>query len=158
MVIDIGIGIGIGIGRDVARRVSTWERTWERTWKHIIMHEINTNKNQNNMATDKFQNKYRILSARAKWHDYGGGMYFITICTKHKIHFFGNVCNGEMKFTPIGAYLNEQIKSANQHYPYCEIPLFVVMPNHWHAIVIVDGDKIPYQRRQCGGNGGNYTQ
>ena len=34
---------------------------------------------------DIFRNKYRIPSARAEWHDYNGGVYFITICTT--IHF-----------------------------------------------------------------------
>jgi len=34
------------------------------------------------MSKDKFQDKYRIESARAKWHDYDNGFYFVTICTK----------------------------------------------------------------------------
>jgi hypothetical protein len=38
----------------------------------------------------KYQNKYRIPSARAPWWDYAnGGAYFITICTAHRIHYFG---------------------------------------------------------------------
>lgn len=24
---------------------------------------------------------------RAKWHDYKGGEYFVTICTKDRVHF-----------------------------------------------------------------------
>jgi hypothetical protein len=35
------------------------------------------------VANKKFQNKYRIPSARARWHDYSGGAYFITVCTKN---------------------------------------------------------------------------
>ena len=31
-----------------------------------------------------YQNRFRIESARATWHDYNGGIYFITICTAHK--------------------------------------------------------------------------
>lgn len=34
------------------------------------------------MTDDKFQDQYRIPSARAIWHDYNGGTYFVTICTK----------------------------------------------------------------------------
>jgi REP element-mobilizing transposase RayT len=42
------------------------------------------------MMTDKFQHKYRIPSARAPWWDYSqNGAYFITICTQHRVHYFG---------------------------------------------------------------------
>ena len=40
----------------------------------------------------KFQNKYRIESARASWWNYGwAGAYFITICTQNRSHYFGNI-------------------------------------------------------------------
>ena len=41
------------------------------------------------MSDEKFKGKYRIKSARASWHDYNGGAYFITICTKNRVHYFG---------------------------------------------------------------------
>lgn len=41
----------------------------------------------------KFQNRYRIPSARAAWHDYNGGLYFVTVCTKNRKHFFGEITN-----------------------------------------------------------------
>lgn len=41
---------------------------------------------------EKFQNKYRIPSARLKGYDYGShGMYFVTVCTKNKNHYFGTI-------------------------------------------------------------------
>ena len=40
---------------------------------------------------DKYQNKYRVPSARANWHDYNGGVYFVTICTKNREHYFGEI-------------------------------------------------------------------
>ena len=43
------------------------------------------------MTDDKFKNKYRIQSARAAWHDYSGGTYFVTICTKNREHYFGEI-------------------------------------------------------------------
>ena len=40
----------------------------------------------------KFQNKYRIPSAQLQNWDYGeNGAYFITICTKNMVHYFGDV-------------------------------------------------------------------
>jgi hypothetical protein len=44
------------------------------------------------MMTDKFQNKYRILTNRLRGYDYGSsGFYFLTIYTKHCIHHFGDI-------------------------------------------------------------------
>ncbi|MBO7462444.1 MAG: transposase [Bacteroidales bacterium] len=87
-------------------------------------------------------------SPRAKWHNYSGAEYFITICTKNREHFFGTVCNGTTQLTEIGKYLDEQIKIVQTRYPYAEIPLYVIMPNHIHLLVRIDGDKTPYDRRR----------
>ena len=92
------------------------------------------------MTTDKFLNKYRIPSARAVWHDYNGGEYFVTICTAHRECYFGEIRNGEMEYSILGRYAVENLKQIKLHYPYCEIPLFVVMPNHIHAMVVIDID------------------
>jgi putative transposase len=44
------------------------------------------------MDMEKYKNKYRIESTRLKNHDYGGdGWYFITICTQHREHYFGDI-------------------------------------------------------------------
>jgi putative transposase len=40
----------------------------------------------------KFNDKYRIPSARLEGYDYGqNGAYFVTISTKDKIHYFGDI-------------------------------------------------------------------
>ena len=101
------------------------------------------------MSSEKFQNKYRIKSARANWHDYSGGAYFITVCTKNHEYFFGEIINNgeaEIHLSSIGQFLCENIQNVTEHYPYAEIPLFVIMPNHWHAVVYIDGNKTPYIR------------
>ena len=89
------------------------------------------------MSDDLFQNKYRIESARAWWHDYDGGSYFITICTKHREHFFGEIVEGNMVLSEIGKYTAEQFQNVSTHYPDAEIPLYTIMPNHVHAVVVV---------------------
>lgn len=41
---------------------------------------------------EKFQNKYRVPSARAVWWDYSQpGAYFVTICTHDRSHSFGEI-------------------------------------------------------------------
>ncbi len=52
---------------------------------------------------DKYLNKYRIASTRLKNWDYGGnGAYFITIGTKNRVHYFGEIADGEMGLSEIG--------------------------------------------------------
>ena len=84
---------------------------------------------------------------RANWHEYDGATYFITICTDNRVHYFGEVHNGQMQLTLIGEYLKTQIESVQSHYAYAEIPMYVIMPNHVHLIVVIDGDKTPYDRK-----------
>ena len=78
-------------------------------------------------------------SPRAKWHDYNGAEYFVTICTKDRAHYFGEVVDGAMQLTDVGKYASQCIMKISELHPYAEVPLFVVMPNHIHMVIILDG-------------------
>lgn len=84
-------------------------------------------------------NVHHRISYRAQWHKYDGGMYFVTICTKEKQHFFGEIADGVMNLSEIGKCLHEQIvKTPSMRADMnVEIPSFVIMPNHVHLIVII---------------------
>ena len=92
---------------------------------------------------EKFQGKYRITTIRASWHDYRCGAYFVTICTKDREHYFGEIKNDEkgnhvMNLSQIGKIADECWLAIPQHFPHVQIPLWVVMPDHIHGIVIID--------------------
>ena len=92
---------------------------------------------------DKFNNKYRIPSARARWWDYSGaGAYFITICTAHRIPFFGEIIKARLQSTEL-AFLAEKIwhEIPNQ-FIFIELGSFVVMPDHIHMILVINDDAI----------------
>ncbi len=80
-------------------------------------------------------------SIRLKNWDYrNSGIYFITICTKKMEHHFGEVKNGKMELSPIGAIAYifwHQIKIFNKN---VELGEFIVMPNHIHGILFLDND------------------
>ncbi len=93
--------------------------------------------------TDKFRNKYRIPSDRAPWHDYNGGAYFITICTYHHLHYLGEIVddgdgNFRMVLSEIGRYVEECIGKMESLHNDIKVPLFQIMPNHIHLIIIVE--------------------
>ena len=94
------------------------------------------------MDSEKYQGKYRSGTSRVSWHDYRCGAYFVTICTKDREHYFGEIKNDEnnnpkMYFSQIGKIADECWRAIPQHFPHVEIPLWVVMPDHIHGIVIV---------------------
>ncbi|WP_205966230.1 transposase [Parapedobacter sp. SGR-10] len=90
--------------------------------------------------SDKFQQKYRIPSARASWWDYSQeGTYFVTICTKNRIPYFGEIIDGVVKLSKIGEVVkNEWLKTAELR-PDMDLFLdeWVIMPNHFHAIIVI---------------------
>ena len=98
---------------------------------------------------DKYQNKYRIQTARAVWHDYDGGAYFVTICTAGRAYYFGEIRNGEMILSGIGKIAEAVFTNVSEYYPYAEIPLFVIMPNHVHAIVFIDDYCCDHAAKHC---------
>ncbi len=87
---------------------------------------------------EKYQNRYRIPSARAQWWDYGwNGAYFITICTRDRQHFLGAISNDTMVLSPLGAIADVLWHEIPCHRPVVELGDFVVMPNHIHGILIL---------------------
>jgi hypothetical protein len=83
-------------------------------------------------------NKYRIPSARAAWHDYNGGFYFITICTAGRKCYFGHIEHEKMILNVLGQKLNDKIRDLTNHHPYAVITVDQIMPNHLHLIVCID--------------------
>lgn len=89
--------------------------------------------------SDKFQNKYRIPSARLQSWNYGwDGLYFITICTANREWSFGEISQGKMNLSPIGLLAQQFLQEIPEHFPFVELEAFVVMPNHVHGIITIN--------------------
>ena len=99
------------------------------------------------MEKKLFQNTYRVDSWRAQWHTYDGGLYFVTICTHNHVHAFGHIDDNMMYYSEMGAYAIGQIEAITSHYPYAEVPLYVVMPNHVHLLISIDSQLTPSEER-----------
>ena len=89
---------------------------------------------------EKFKDKYRIPSARLSTWDYRwAGAYFITICTQHREHFFGEIVDGTMILNGIGEMVKYEWCITPKIRPDMNLHLgeYVVMPNHFHGILII---------------------
>ncbi len=91
---------------------------------------------------EKYQNKYRIKTNRLQNWDYGwNGAYFVTICTKNREHYFGNIYDDKIKFTNIGKLAEKYWCEIPKHFPFVKSDVFVVMPNHIHGIIATEHSK-----------------
>lgn len=79
-------------------------------------------------------------SIRLKRYDYSQmGAYFVTITVQHWMPMFGEVVNGTMHLNDAGRMVQKVWDELPIYYPGVVIDAFVVMPDHIHGIVVLDG-------------------
>lgn len=106
---------------------------------------------------DKYKNKYRIASARAQWWNYGwNAAYFITICTKNREHFFGEITTGEnastcVSLSEIGKIVASEWLKTFEMRPDMNLWMgeYIIMPNHFHAIIGIGINDFNTNRRDA---------
>jgi REP element-mobilizing transposase RayT len=79
-------------------------------------------------------------SIRLPGYDYAQpGSYFITLVTQHRFCAFGAVADGRMNMNPIGRMVKTVWDEIPAYYPGVGIDAAVVMPNHFHGIIVLAG-------------------
>lgn len=92
-------------------------------------------------------------SVRLKNYDYSqGGFYFVTICTKKKEYYFGNIVNEKMVLNEMGQMAQKCWIEIPWHFDNVLLDEYVIMPNHIHGIICINDDK---QRGNDGDIAGN---
>jgi putative transposase len=80
---------------------------------------------------------------RLRDYDYSlEGYYFVTICTKNRVEWFGKVENGEMCLSTFGKVAKDFWAEIPLHFQHIRIDEFSVMPNHVHGILIIEEDLV----------------
>ena len=75
-------------------------------------------------------------STRLKGYDYSKtALYFITICTKGRECFFGNIIDEKMILNDVGKIASDYLTEIPCHFPWVDIGESVIMPNHVHFIL-----------------------
>ena len=82
---------------------------------------------------------------RLKNFDYNeNGSYFVTICTETHKEFLSSVKAEEnkmpeVKLSEIGKIVEEEINEIQKRYERVTVERYVIMPNHVHLIIFIDG-------------------
>lgn len=83
-------------------------------------------------------------SIRMKDYDYGlEGFYFVTIVCKNRKCILGEIQDGKMILNEYGKIVQEQWENTSNVRPNVNTHGFVVMPNHFHAIVEIVSKRMP---------------
>lgn len=84
------------------------------------------------------QKKRRRDSMRLRgWNYAAPGYYFVTICTKDKMKYFGRIRADKMLMNAWGKAANKFWQEIPAHFDYIGLDEFVIMPNHIHGIIII---------------------
>src|SRR3989338_7640975 len=82
--------------------------------------------------------KYHRRSIRLKGYDYSQkGVYFIIVCAHKQQCLFGDIVNGKTHLNKYGRIVKEQWLLSSEVRSEIELDVFVIMPNHFHGIVII---------------------
>jgi REP element-mobilizing transposase RayT len=83
-------------------------------------------------------------SIRLRGYDYSAeGVYFITIVCKDRLHWFGEVIDSEMHPSDAGKIVEEEWLRCAELRSEITLDAYVVMPNHFHGIVVIGEPLIP---------------
>ena len=84
--------------------------------------------------------KHHRSSVRLKGYDYSqAGAYFVTICAWRRECMFGDMVDGAMKLNEYGKIVHWEWTKSSEIRQEIELDEFIIMPNHIHGIVVING-------------------
>ncbi|QAA80610.1 hypothetical protein EI546_02190 [Aequorivita sp. H23M31] len=91
---------------------------------------------------ERYKNKYRIQSHRKPGWDYSNvGRYFITLVYQNRVCNLGAIVNGNMILSDFGKIVRDEWLKSFEIRNELFLDEYVIMPNHIHAIVVLDNQK-----------------
>ena len=85
-----------------------------------------------------YRDRHHRRSLRLSGYDYSqNGAYFVTVCTQNRECLFGKIENGEMLLNDAGRIVLEEWVKTAEIRSNIELDECVVMPNHFHGILVV---------------------
>jgi REP element-mobilizing transposase RayT len=82
--------------------------------------------------------RYHGKSIRSPYWDYTkNASYFITIVTKNRKMFFGDIKDHILQLSEIGTIAEKYWDEIPDHFPYCVCGPRVIMPDHIHGVLTI---------------------
>ncbi len=89
----------------------------------------------------------RRRSLRLLEYDYSqAGAYFLTICVNDRKPLFGEIVGKQMVLNDLGRIVESNWLRTPMIRPQVQLDGYVIMPNHMHGIVVIDGEEIGKSR------------
>ncbi len=83
-------------------------------------------------------------SGRLRGYDYAqSGIYFVTICAYRHAPLFGQISDGVMHLNDLGRLVDVEWRKTARVRPSVDLDLHVVMPNHFHGLLILRDGAAP---------------
>jgi REP element-mobilizing transposase RayT len=83
--------------------------------------------------------KFRRKSLRLTNFDYSQtGLFYITICVNQQLCLFGDVVDKKLQINDAGKMIAHSFIEITKHYHGFDIDTYIVMPNHFHGILIIN--------------------
>ncbi len=80
----------------------------------------------------------RRKNIRLRGYDYAQpGAYFVTIGTKNRVRFFGEIINGEMHLNDAGSMVMHWFREIERKFHGVVCDTYVCMPDHIHVLIII---------------------
>jgi putative transposase len=77
---------------------------------------------------------------RLKGFDYSSnGYYYVTICTKNREKYFGEIIDNKMVLNKYGEIVKTCWFEIPKHFNNVKLDKFQMMPNHLHGIIVIVG-------------------
>jgi REP element-mobilizing transposase RayT len=100
------------------------------------------------MMRDPFQ--YYRRSLRLQNLSYTkGNVYFITLCTRNRECWLGDIVDYEMQLSPYGKIAREEWLHLEIARPNVLLDEFTIMPNHIHGIIVLTGGVVSSKRKDA---------
>ena len=78
---------------------------------------------------------------RLRNYDYSqNGAYFITLCIQNRLPLLGKIENSVLILNSAGEMVFDKFAEISGFYPDIIVDKFIVMPNHLHAIMLIQHD------------------
>lgn len=66
------------------------------------------------------------------------GIYFVTICVQDRRMLLGQIVHEAACLSPVGLFAQQSWESLPRHFPFVELDMHVIMPNHFHGLIVIN--------------------